>query len=377
MVQDVWSVPAAGGEAKLMANFTGGRAESPVYSPDGTGLYFVVGPTLWMLPVSPKTSLAVGEPVKVTDAVASNITGLTFSADGKRMAYSVQNLTSNLWSIPISPITHVATETSRQITHQTGARNGLPAFSPDGRKLAFVGYERAGVNYLLVADADGQNPEQITTPSTRAAGPTWFPDGDQLSFACYPDNHFSVCASSLQTRRERSLLEIGRNIEAARLSPDGKKLVFNLSDEGITNVWTASLSDGQLKQLTFDKELAGFPCWSPDSKFIAYQMKRGDNAYLMVIPSDGGESTQLTSGAGKSWPFSWSPDGDKIVFAGERNGVWNVWWVSRSTREQKQLTNYTRLNGFVRYPAWSPLGNQIVFESAETHGNIWLMELRN
>jgi len=34
------------------------------------------------------------------------------------------------------------------------------------------------------------------------------------------------------------------------------------------------------------------------------------------------------------------------------------------------------LNAFVRYPAWSPLGNQIVYEYNETSGNIWLMELK-
>ncbi len=105
-------------------------------------------------------------------------------------------------------------------------------------------------------------------------------------------------------------------------------------------------------------------------------MKRGDDAYLMVIPNDGGEPEQLTSGHGRSWPYSFSPNGDKIVFAGDRDGVWNVWWVSRSSKRQKQLTNYTKPNAFVRYPAWSPLGNQIAYEYAETSGNIWLMELK-
>jgi hypothetical protein len=50
----------------------------------------------------------------------------------------------------------------------------------------------------------------------------------------------------------------------------------------------------------------------------------------------------------QSWTHSWSLDGDKIAFAGFRNGAWNVWWVSRSTKQQKQFTNYTRLNSFVR-----------------------------
>jgi len=149
-----------------------------------------------------------------------------------------------------------------------------------------------------------------------------------------------------------------------------------LADKGVINIWTAPVSGGQPKQLTFDKELAGFACWSPDGKFLAYQLKRGDDAYVMLIPSEGGEPVQLTSGHGRSWPYGFSPDGDKIVFAGDRGGLWNVWWVSRSTKQQKQLTNYTKPNSFVRYPSWSSLGNQIAYEYAETSGNIWLMELK-
>ena len=75
---------------------------------------------------------------------------------------------------------------------------------------------------------------------------------------------------------------------------------------------------------------------------------------------------QLVSNDGLSWPHDWSHDGDKILFAGQRDGIWNIYWVSRSTKEQKQLTHYSKLNAFVRYPAWSPAGNQIVYEYAET-----------
>src|SRR5437660_9179438 len=55
---------------------------------------------------------------------------------------------------------------------------------------------------------------------------------------------------------------------------------------------------------------------------------------------------------------------------------WNIYWVSRSTKTQKQITNHQKLNAYVRYPAWSPLKNQIVYEYAENIGNIWLMELK-
>ena len=160
------------------------------------------------------------------------------------------------------------------------------------------------------------------------------------------------------------------------MSPDGKQIAFNSTKSGTINIWTVPTEGGPPKQLTSDKELMGFPSWSPDGKFIAFEMKRGDDTYVMIMPSGGGTPKQLTYDRGQSWPHSWSPDGDKIAFAGFRDGFWNVWWVSRNGATQKKITNYSKLNAYVRYPAWSPLGDQIVFEYAETKSNIWTMTLK-
>ena len=373
--QLLWSISVNGGDPKQITTNETGKAGYPVFSPDGHGLYFTTGPVASWLPISPESGGPIGGPVKLTDVGASVISGLSLSADGKKLAYSVQTQTSNIWSVPISAKTNEATGSPQAFTNQTGARNNQPAFSPDGHKLAFMEYLRGGGADIWVADADGKNPVQVTA-NPRNLVPNWFPDGDQIAFVSSRDGHWNVWATSLKSRREFLLFDLGRDIQYARLSPDGKQIAFNLSDKGVINLWTVPVSGGQPKQLTFDKELAGFPAWSPDGKFLAYQMKRGDDIYLMIMPGDGGESVQLTSGRGRSWPYSFSPDGDKIVFAGDRDGVWNVWWASRSTKTQKQLTNYTKPNAFVRYPAWSPLGNQIAYEYAETAGNIWLMELK-
>ena len=173
-----------------------------------------------------------------------------------------------------------------------------------------------------------------------------------------------------------TLFEVNQYLTFPRLSPDGKQVVFNSTKSGTTNLWVASLESGAVKQLTFDKEAIGFPCWSPDGQFLAFEVKRGDTTNIGIMPSAGGQGVELTSDRGQSWPHSWSPDGDKITFAGFRNGLWNLWWVSRTSRALKQVTNYTKLNAFVRYPAWSPQGDRIVYEYTETTGNIWLMELK-
>jgi Tol biopolymer transport system component len=140
-------------------------------------------------------------------------------------------------------------------------------------------------------------------------------------------------------------------------------------------VWVAPVGPGQPKQLTFDRELMGFPCWSPDGRWLAFQMQRGADTHIVVMPSEGGPVTPLTSAPGQSWAHGWAPDGDRIAFAGLRGGYWNVYWVSRTTKRVRQVTSYHALNIFVRYPAWSPRNDRIVYELSEASGNVWVMDL--
>jgi TolB protein len=257
----------------------------------------------------------------------------------------------------------------------TSQRNNLPSFSADGRKIALNRWRPGMSADIWVADADGKNLTQITNNPATDSQASWLPGGDKLAFLSNRDNtYLKFWTIALATGKEEPLLDLGEGVQYATLSPDGNQVAYNYIQNGIMNVWVASVPDGQRKQLTFDNEMAGFPCWSPDGQSIAFEMKRGQDDYLMLIPSKGGQPTQLTFATGKSWPHSFSPDGDKIVFAGQRDGIWNLYWISIGTRVEKQLTNYSKLNAFVRYPAWSP--KQIVYEYAETTGNIWMLELK-
>ncbi|MEM1206887.1 MAG: hypothetical protein AAGN66_26875, partial [Acidobacteriota bacterium] len=127
--------------------------------------------------------------------------------------------------------------------------------------------------------------------------------------------------------------------------------------------------------LTEDPEMAGFPIWSPDGSTLAIEVRRGQSTQVAVLPAEGGTPRVLTDAPGESWPFSWDPEGERIAFAGRRNGFWNLFWVRVDDAEVVQLTEDRRLDGYVRYPAWSPLGDRMVFENARTVGDLWRVDL--
>jgi Tol biopolymer transport system component/DNA-binding winged helix-turn-helix (wHTH) protein len=372
----IWSVAASGDDSKPLLPKVVENTANPIYAPDGQSIYYCTQGGLWQVRISPTSGAALGEPMLIAGAAPTIIKHLTISADGKKLAYSALLHSSNLMSVPLVPGASEATGAPLALTHDNSARNNFPAFSPDGQKIAYTSYRPGTNGDIWLMDADGKNPSQLTLSPANESLPSWFPTVNQIAFLSDRDGHRKLWAIDLASGRERLLFGLEQVLDYARLSPDGKQVAFNSTKDGLINVGTIPTEGGEAKQLTSDKELMGFPCWSPDGQWLAFQMKRGDDTHITLIPSGGGPITQLTFDKGQSWTHSWSPDGDKIAFAGFRNGVWNVWWVSRSTKQQKQLTAYTKLNSFVRYPAWSPLGDKIVYEYTETTGNIWVMELK-
>jgi Tol biopolymer transport system component/DNA-binding winged helix-turn-helix (wHTH) protein len=376
-LSEIWSVSPKGEDLKRVLHGKG-HFFDPVFSPDGRHLFFSTASGnfyLWRLPLAADTGLPAGEPVEIANTGAALARHLTMAPDGRRLAYSSLTLLNNIGSVTLKPNSHGAVGDPKLITQDTNYRKNHHAFSPDGKTLAYSVWRMGAEGEVWLVDAEGNNSRQLTVEPAAVLG--WLPQTDELALAKKERTGNRLLRVDVNNGRQTPLT--GLDIEVrpmGRLSPDSGHIAFNSRASGTINVWTVSLSDGRTRQLTFDKEMMGFPCWSPDSKSLAIEVKRGDDTHIAIVSHDGGTPVQLTFDRGQSWPGSWSPDGDKIAFAGFRKGVWNIWWVSRTTRAQKQVTNYTKPNIYVRYPGWSPRGNQIVYEYAETIGNIWMMELK-
>ena len=109
-------------------------------------------------------------------------------------------------------------------------------------------------------------------------------------------------------------------LQDARLSPDGRSLVYALAafdDVSVEHValWLMALATGVTRQLSVGRGRDSSPVWSPDGSQIAFSSTRNGKPQLYLIAADGGEARAITSleqGVG-SGPV-WSPDSSQIAF---------------------------------------------------------------
>jgi Tol biopolymer transport system component len=119
----------------------------------------------------------------------------------------------------------------------------------------------------------------------------------------------------------------------------------------------------------------GYPAWSRDQTRLAVELKAGSSTHAAVIDPETGAMRQLTNRRGQTWVRSWSPDGRKIAAAAFRDGRWGLQWIDAASGATGPIGAPAAVNGYVRYPDWSPRGDLVIYERGELHGNIWMLRL--
>jgi Tol biopolymer transport system component len=140
-----------------------------------------------------------------------------------------------------------------------------------------------------------------------------------------------------------------------RWSPDGQKLVFD-------NLYVMYADGSGRRKLTPDNGRE--PVWSPDGRRIAY-LSNGNG--VRVVNADGSGLRRLTRDGGNGSAPAWSPDGQQIAFVRRRDSGFELYAMSADGSGQRRLTRNAWRDSD---PVWSPDGRQIAFVS---NWQVWVM----
>ncbi|MFN7930043.1 MAG: hypothetical protein U0Y68_19395 [Blastocatellia bacterium] len=399
---------------------TSGNAWLATISPDGKYVAYVTEDggrqSLWLRQVSVSSS------VRLVPAAEVGYRGLTFTPDGAYVRFVRQpqpDGPSALYEVP------TLGGSVRQIKENVAS---AITFSPDGKQFAFVRHhEEQGEDDLLIAAADGSQERQIQTRkypehfSIRSA-PAWAPDGSALAVVVETADAQGFFMKALQVRvadgqetpltterwmtidqmnwlpgsnhflwsaqdAESPFLQLWliANGQARRLTndlsdykglslPADRQSLVSVQRQVLINIWVAAKDRlDRLTQITTGAGRYFDLSWTPDGS-VLYASDASGSADIWERQANSAEQIQLTAGASRNYAPQASPDGKYIVFHSNRSGNWQVWRMNRDGSNQVALTSG---NEESNWPSLTPDGKWVVYEhfGAGTQTTLWKQPL--
>jgi Tol biopolymer transport system component len=192
-----------------------------------------------------------------------------------------------------------------------------PKWSPDYKKVAYTLGVSGGAGGVYVMNADGTGRKQITTTGAHTQNASWSPDGQRIVFtasvAGASDGEiFLVNADGTQLQR----LTYEKSDEREPVfSKDGKRIVFASTRQNGSytfDLWSVALDGSQVLRLTQTPTSEAYPTFSPDGTQLAW-VERGANPVLMVGNGFALRAKPALVGKTIDSP-TWSPDGKFIAY---------------------------------------------------------------
>jgi len=163
--------------------------------------------------------------------------------------------------------------------------------------------------------------------------------------------------------------------ESLRFSHDGQRLALLVrSAANNRGIFVYDLQRETMSRLTFDTETqqTTFPTWSPEGKHIVFQFRSAVGSGLGWMRADGaGETQRLLESKNNVLPHSFFPDGRRLVYTDfDPDSGSDLWTLALDVSDPDhpkpgKPEPFLRTPSNERYPAVSPDGRWVVYESDE------------
>lgn len=265
-------------------------------------------------------------------------------------------------------VEHVAAEQGKQQFHYDG-------LSSDGNTLA-VGWRHDTESGLYLLDIHTGARTDIPNLNN---GAVFSPDGHKLLNIFPAENGTTdIVEYDIATGEMTFIAKDDAWEWLASYSSDGNLILFNSYRTGASDIYTYRKSDGDLKRWTKFDGYDAHAQFSPDDSKILFNRQDNDEDFnLYVIEVETGAIMQLTNEPTEESYGSWSPDGNTIVFASDRDqvsGETDIYLMTANGADVRRITNHPKKDA---YPFFSPDGKYIYFNSHREPQGIYRIKLDN
>jgi Tol biopolymer transport system component len=195
------------------------------------------------------------------------------------------------------------------------------AWSPNGQFVAFNRGAGFSASNICLVDTAGDNFKQLTQGGFNI-DPRWSPDNAQIAFwastngslSCYMMNSDGSGMRAAPFCPKGVVFQMCWSPSALQIAFDG---VLDSSDisAGKRDIFIVDRDGQHLNRITSDGQSAA-PTWSPDGNFVAFESKRDGGMNLYILNTIDGKQSKLTNhGKVAGYPYRWSPDSKKIIYA--------------------------------------------------------------
>ena len=323
----------------------------PSWSPNGSSIVFAANEAgNWEIYV-----MVVHDPQyqRLSDT-SHDDSGPVWSPDGTQVAYvSGQDNDREIYVVDADG------SGTRQITNNDNADFG-PAWSPDGTKIAYIARHNEEHREIFVVNADGSNAVKLTSDDEQAfphfdGAPSWSPDGKRLTFPSQIGGRYQHHILNFDGTQRESY-SIGQcPVRNSSWAPDGSLILYTCGDRYI---YLLNLSDGKTTSFYCSNQVLDSPTWAPDGVTFAFECEYSWGI-SQVNPADGSETSYRVC-RGQALAPSWSHDGEDIAVICKDGPFEDIYTIDLNDRSVTRIT-YERSNP--RQPSWSPVSNRIAFAS--------------
>jgi len=183
---------------------------------------------------------------------------------------------------------------------------------------------------------------------------SWAPVGDHVAYFARTEKEKSLIIQNIVTGKtdRRIDLKAVDGPESPAFSPDGRRVAFAALKDGISDIYTVDIQNGDLVNVTKDNVADYSPTFSPDGATIVYTARVGGNDKLFSLDVASGAKKQLTFGAHEDTAAKFYDD-HTVVFTStavdpavslpaevaQNGNVPNVWSLDLKNGELKQWTD--------------------------------------